>query len=441
MNYSISVILVALMVCQVYGGATELTRDNIDGILEHNEVVFLNFYADWCRFSQMLKPTFEEAANKIGEEFPPEQGKVLFVKVNCDVQPEIAQKYFVNKYPTLKLVRNGELVKKEYRGQRSVEALVQFIKDQIKSTVAEVASSDDLDNLDENKRHIIGYFNEASGPAYENFKKISSLLKDDCQFTGLFGEASIKERANGDNIVYRAPRTHNEDLQYLANLGDYDMLLRWTTDKCVPVVREITFENAEELTEEGLPFLILFHKPDDTEIVDLFSKTVASHLMAHKSSINFLTADGLKFSHPLHHLGKSTNDLPVIAIDSFRHMYVFPKDIKESLANPAVISQFIADLHSGKLHREFHHGPDPTTSPAQQVKADEKNDDEDDYDDNSDDQIGEEKKEGDSTPHVPNDQDKTEEEEEVKKPTSPPESLFKKLQPSNSRYTILKDEL
>ena len=36
------------------------------------------------------------------------------------------------------------------------------------------------------------------------------------------------------------------------------------------------------------------------------------------------------FAHPLHHLGKSQKDLPVMAIDSFRHMYVFPNfdDIK-----------------------------------------------------------------------------------------------------------------
>jgi endoplasmic reticulum resident protein 44 len=27
-----------------------------------------------------------------------------------------------------------------------------------------------------------------------------------------------------------------------------------------------------------------------------------------------------------------------------------------------ILSTFIADLHSGKLHREFHHGPDPTTT-------------------------------------------------------------------------------
>ena len=36
-------------------------------------------------------------------------------------------------------------------------------------------------------------------------------------------------------------------------------------------------------------------------------------------------ADGKKFAHPLHHLGKGERDLPLIAIDSFRHMYLYPE--------------------------------------------------------------------------------------------------------------------
>ena len=48
-------------------------------------------------------------------------------------------------------------------------------------------------------------------------------------------------------------------------------------------------------------------------------------LLGERSQVTFLTADGIKFAHPLHHLGKSKEDLPLIAIDSFRHMYLFPK--------------------------------------------------------------------------------------------------------------------
>lgn len=46
--------------------------------------------------------------------------------------------------------------------------------------------------------------------------------------------------------------------------------------------REITFENAEELTEEGLPFLILFHAPDDTESIKNYKSIVEAQLLSEK---------------------------------------------------------------------------------------------------------------------------------------------------------------
>jgi endoplasmic reticulum resident protein 44 len=39
-------------------------------ILASNEVVFINFYANWCRFSQMLDPIYNELADKVAKEFP-----------------------------------------------------------------------------------------------------------------------------------------------------------------------------------------------------------------------------------------------------------------------------------------------------------------------------------------------------------------------------------
>ena len=50
-----------------------------------------------------------------------------------------------------------------------------------------------------------------------------------------------------------------------------------------------------------------------------------TQLLSEATNFNFVTANGNQFQHPLMHLGKSLEDLPVIAIDSFKHMYVFPK--------------------------------------------------------------------------------------------------------------------
>lgn len=58
--------------------------------------------------------------------------------------------------------------------------------------------------------------------------------------------------------------------------------------------------------------------------------TVVHEIFMFSGSINFLHADCEKFRHPLLHIQKTPADCPVIAIDSFRHMYVFPdfKDLK-----------------------------------------------------------------------------------------------------------------
>jgi endoplasmic reticulum resident protein 44 len=78
-------------------------------------------------------------------------------------------------------------------------------------------------------------------------------------------------------------RSNEPDETFTGNLNVYDELHTWVTEKCVPLVREITFENAEELTEEGIPFLILFHKPEDNESVKKFNDVVRNELMSEKS--------------------------------------------------------------------------------------------------------------------------------------------------------------
>lgn len=35
------------------------------------------------------------------------------------------------------------------------------------------------------------------------------------------------------------------DMVYLGSLTNFDLIYAWTQDKCVPLVREITFENGE----------------------------------------------------------------------------------------------------------------------------------------------------------------------------------------------------
>ncbi|XP_013387936.1 endoplasmic reticulum resident protein 44 [Lingula anatina] len=354
-------------------------------------------------------------------------GKVALAKVDCDKESSLAARYHVSKYPTLKLFRNGQPVKREYRGQRSIDAFTNFLKEQTKDVIIEHASSDEFDSTEGKKRRILGMFESKDSENYMTFARVANGLRDDCEFHISVGPGSAKDRVSGDLVLFRGPHTKNEDVVYTGMLNDYEILKQWITDKCIPLVREITFENAEELTEEGLPFLILFHDLDDKETPRIYQEEVAKQIINERNNVNFLTADGKKFAHPLHHLGKSDKDLPVLAIDSFRHMYVFPYDVKTRLTEPGLLKTFIADLHSGKLHREFHHGPDPTPPPPVQEQP------------SSEDQEEQPANHVPKEPQQPNQPAQHQFQQE--QPTDPPESTFRKLAPSRNRYTLLRDEL
>ena len=63
----------------------------------------------------MLHPIFEEASNVIKEEYT-NANQVVFAKVDCDQHADIAQRYRISKYTTFKLLHNGKMMKRRYRG-------------------------------------------------------------------------------------------------------------------------------------------------------------------------------------------------------------------------------------------------------------------------------------------------------------------------------------
>ncbi|XP_050533415.1 endoplasmic reticulum resident protein 44-like [Daktulosphaira vitifoliae] len=388
---------------KIVDGALPLNSKNIDMTLASNELVIINFYADWCRFSGMLTPIFNEAANKIAELYK-QPGKVVLGKVDCDTETAVASRFQITKYPTIKVLINGQPAKREYRGKRSVDAFVSYVQNQLEDPVQDVSNLVvSKDTIDEKKRVIVGYIHNKESKDYHVFKKVAKNLKDDCGFyvgIGVSFGASHGLTSNDTIVVFRPDHSspESEHLKFEGEPSDYDALNIWATSNCVPMVREITFENAEEITEEGLPFFIFFYNPNNLESVKKFKEIVSTHLLEEKQRVNFLTADGLKFAHPLQHLGKQESDLPVIVIDSFKHMYQLPKDVDYTQHDR--LKQFIDDLYSGKLHREYHLGPQDIII----------------------------------TELVNNDQP-------IEQKTWPPESTFKKLAPSKNRYTLLKEEL
>ena len=84
-----------------------------------NELVLVDFYADWCGPCKMQSPVLEEVAN--------EMNNVTIVKLNVDNDPAIAQKFNVMSIPTLVLFKNGDPIATTV-GFQAKPQLIDFIK-------------------------------------------------------------------------------------------------------------------------------------------------------------------------------------------------------------------------------------------------------------------------------------------------------------------------
>lgn len=80
-----------------------VSKDNFKEIVEQNEVVLLDFYANWCGPCRMLAQVLEE----IAEENP----NIVIGKINVDEEGELAQSFSIRSIPQLYICKNGKVVK------------------------------------------------------------------------------------------------------------------------------------------------------------------------------------------------------------------------------------------------------------------------------------------------------------------------------------------
>ena len=113
----------------------ELTQDNFNQTVEDNDIVLLDFWAEWCGPCKTFGPIFEKVSEQHDD--------VTFGKIDTDEQQALGAAFEVRSIPTVMAIRDGVMVFKQagVLPEAALEDLIEQVKDldmdEVKKEIAE----------------------------------------------------------------------------------------------------------------------------------------------------------------------------------------------------------------------------------------------------------------------------------------------------------------
>merc|ERR1711865_595344 len=115
----------------------ELSDESFNKNMVENGPLFVKFYLPTCKHCQLIKPIWEELADKIN----PKEGEKIqtdtpakIVCLNCDKNPSTCKQVGLQGFPKIKLMgvipteKGYEAVVMEYKGKRTLKPMEKYIR-------------------------------------------------------------------------------------------------------------------------------------------------------------------------------------------------------------------------------------------------------------------------------------------------------------------------
>lgn len=143
-----------------------LTTENFDEFVSAHPRVLVEFYAPWCGHCKALAPEYEKAAEILHTD---DEIDTYLAKVDATTDKELATKYGVSGFPTLKYFTNGDLENPiDYSGGRTQDTIVSWLRSRALPPVSQLSTTEDLEVFTKKAKVVLVGFVEKGTKMHNN---------------------------------------------------------------------------------------------------------------------------------------------------------------------------------------------------------------------------------------------------------------------------------
>lgn len=271
------VLMIAIATVSAYkedDGVLVLTKETFDEAIAEFPDILVEFYAPWCGHCKALAPEYVKAAKTLADE----QSPLRLAKVDATEESELAEKYEVRGYPTIKFFHDGK--PSEYRGGRTSSEIVNWLKKRTGPAAPQLSNVESVKSLTEKEDVVVvGFFKDQSSAEAKAFMEVAGEM-DDIVF-GITSEAAVftEYKVTKDSVVLF--KNFDEGRADLSEVTDAKAVKEFISANRLALVTEFTQEAASKIFGGDVKnHLLLFinKKADDfQDKYDTFKKVAPKH--------------------------------------------------------------------------------------------------------------------------------------------------------------------
>jgi len=267
MIYIITALVIALLACG--GIVEELSESNFNTFIESNERVLVEFYAPWCGHCKALEPEYKNAA----ESLKAIDSITKLAKVDATAEKDLAIKYEVSGFPTLKYFNGDPEEVVDYSGGRTEETIVSWVIKRELPVVTMLETSDQLTILKEKGKLILVGFAAPDTDQMIAIQEFGESERDHC-VTGVGTEELAKtlDITFPSYILYRS----FDDTPVIGE--EFVSIREFFQKNRFPILDEMRPENYQLYMDRGIPVAWLSIKEDDDKTRKIFEKHAANYV-------------------------------------------------------------------------------------------------------------------------------------------------------------------